>query len=149
MLSGRLVRLIEDHAEELTRELLDDVLSNPHTLAFHALPQEELRRRLRGVHRNLAQWLHERSEPKVVSFYEELGRRRFTEGVPLSQLVFVFNLIKRRLRREVMSSGLPASVIEVYQLEEFEAVLDGFFDKALYHTVIGYEEAMQEEVEEG
>lgn len=149
MLSGRLVRLIEEHAEELTRDLMVEVQRNPHTTAFHALSPEDLRRRLRGLHRNLGQWLRERAEHKVESFYEELGRRRFREGVPLSQLVYVFNLIKRRLRREVMSAGLPETAIEAYQLEEFEALLDGFFDNALYHTVIGFEEAMQQEVERG
>jgi len=141
VLSIRLVRLIEDHADELTLDIQRELQESPRTPAFHALAPEELRRRLQGLHRNLGQWLKERSQPKVAAFYEELGRRRFGEGVPLSEMALVFAAIKRHLRRHVLAGVAPATAVEIYQLEEFEALVDGFFDEALYHTVRGYERA--------
>lgn len=141
MLSIRLVRLVEDNADELAREIQQELQMSPRTPAFRALPPETLHRRLNGLHRNLAQWLKERSQPKVAAFYEELGRRRFGQGVPLSEMTLAFAAIKRHLRRHVLAGVAPATAVEIYQLEEFEALVDGFFDEALYHTARGYEQA--------
>src|SRR5262245_13721748 len=53
MLSAHLIRTIEMHAEELTRELLDDLGRNPRTPSFHSLTREELRSRVYDVYHNL------------------------------------------------------------------------------------------------
>ena len=60
MLSVRLVQMIEDHAEELTRELIEDLQSNPRTPHYHHLTYEELHFRTYSVYRNLGHWV----EPK-------------------------------------------------------------------------------------
>jgi len=46
MLSTRLVRMIEDHAEELTRGLVRDLQTNPQTLSYRHLSHENLHRRV-------------------------------------------------------------------------------------------------------
>ena len=142
MLSVRLVRVVERHADEVTHEVVRELQASPRTPAFHSLPAEELRRRIHHLLRNLGQWVKERSQPKVAAFYEELGRRRFHEGVPMSELAIAFALIKRGVRSHVLASVAPASAVELYQLEEFEVLIDGFFDEALYHTVKGWEAAV-------
>lgn len=41
MLSTRLIRMIEDHAEEITRGMLADLGRNHRTPGYHSLPQDE------------------------------------------------------------------------------------------------------------
>ena len=53
MLSARLVRIIEDHAEQLTGGLMDDLLSNNRTRHYHHLTREELHHRIFDVYHNL------------------------------------------------------------------------------------------------
>jgi len=40
MLSAHLIRVIETHAEELTRELLDDLGRNPRTPSFRSMSRD-------------------------------------------------------------------------------------------------------------
>jgi hypothetical protein len=51
MLSGRLVKMIEDHAEQLTKGLIDELKQNPKTSEYHRFLRQSCllhRSRLRG-----------------------------------------------------------------------------------------------------
>jgi len=143
MLSARLVRLIEDHAEELFRGLLDDLQSNPRTPAYHRLDREELRSRLYDVYQNLGRWLADTTEQHVETAYSELGRRRHAEGIPLSEVVFAIILAKCHLWEYIRTCGLMDSAVALYQEQELHRMVGRFFDRAIYHTVRGYEHAVK------
>lgn len=139
MLSIRLVQLIEAHAEELTRGLLDDLKSNRRTPAYHGLPREELRLRVYNVYRNLGRWLGEKTDDMIQATYCELGQKRCHEGIPVSEVVYALILTKYHLRDYIRSSGLVDSAVDLYQEQELHRSLGQFFDKAIYYTVRGYE----------
>ncbi|MBZ5514256.1 MAG: hypothetical protein LAN62_05325 [Acidobacteriia bacterium] len=139
MLSARLVRMIEDHAEELTRGLLDDLATNARTSAYHKIPREELRHRLYDVYRNLGRWLGHTTDESIEATYSELGRRRFAEGVPLSEVVYALTLSKYHLRDFIRTRGLTDSAVELYQEQELQRLVGRFFDRAIYYTIRGYE----------
>lgn len=140
MLSARLVRRIEEHAEELTRGLLNDLGSNPRTPAYHRLSREELHRRVYEVYRNLGRTLGEESDENIQATYDALGRRRCQEGVPLHEVVFALILTKHHLRDYIRSAGIVDSAVDLYQEEELHIRVGRFFDKAIYFTVKGYED---------
>lgn len=144
MLSVRLVRMIEDHAEQLTRGVLDDLQTNSRTPAYHKLDREELHRRVYDVYRNLGRWLGEKAEEPIATFYSNLGRRRCAEGIPVSEVVYALILIKYHLRDYIRAAGLVDSAMELYQEQELHRLVGHFFDKATYHTVCGYEGAAAE-----
>lgn len=140
MLAARLVRMIEDHAEELTRGVLHELQTNPRTPAYHTLSREELHKRAHDVYSHLGQWLDHKTEERIAKSYEELGRVRCREGVLLSEVAFALVLTKHHLRGYIRSSGLAGSALDLYQEEELNLLIDNFFDKAIYYTVKGYEE---------
>ena len=141
MLSARLVRTIEQHAEQLTREVVADLRQNPRTPAYHALPAEELRLRAHNVYSNLGGWIGEKDESAIVSSYTALGQTRHAEGIPLSEVVFALMRLREHLREYVSKTAVSQSAVELYQEEELNLLIDRFFDKAIYHTVRGYETA--------
>jgi hypothetical protein len=141
VLSARLVRLIEEHAEDLTREVLRDVASNPRTAAYHNLPPDELHRRVYDVYHNLGRWLADKTEEHLESTFGGLGRRRHAEGVPLSEVVYALVLIKDHLRGYIRAVGLVDSAVELYLEEELHLQIGNFFDNAMYHMVKAYEAA--------
>ena len=53
MLSDRLVRMTEDHAEELTHALVQNLQSNQRTGSYHQLSREAIHRRAYDVYKNL------------------------------------------------------------------------------------------------
>lgn len=141
MLSAHLIRTIETHAEDLTRELLDDLGRNPRTPAFHGLSREELHYRVFDAYHNLGRWLAERDEAHIEKVYGDLGRRRHHEHTPVSELLYVVILVKEHLRSYIRHIAAANSAVEMHQEAELNMMIGHFFDKALYHSVKGYEDA--------
>jgi len=141
MLSARLVRIIEDHAEQLTRGLIDDLLTNKHTPHYHHLTREEFHHRIYDVYRNLGRWLSDETESHIEASYTHLGKRRLAEGIPLNEIVYSLGMIKQHLFEYIQSSGLVDSVVELHGDRELQRLVGRFFDKAVYYTVKGYEES--------
>jgi hypothetical protein len=77
MMIGKLVALIEDHADELTERMVRQVRENPGTEGYRRFSDEELGARARLVYSNLGQWLSETSEDHVEEEYYRLGRQRY------------------------------------------------------------------------
>jgi hypothetical protein len=52
MLTSRLIQLIETHAESLTNEAVQDVLTNEFTGSFRRVPIAEFRPRIAALYQN-------------------------------------------------------------------------------------------------
>jgi len=150
MLSARLIRLIEDHSGALTREVLQDLATNPRTRSFESVPRAELESRIGSLYRNLGAWIGEPRDDAVRAEYEEWGRRRFRQGIPLSEIVYALLLVKHHLRRYIRDHGLvefsadpPASgeflPVHLHGVQELNHMVGEFFDRALYYLARGYE----------
>jgi len=139
MLTVRLVQLIEDHAEELTRGLIKDLQSNPRTPHYHHLTYEELHYRTYTVYRNLGRWISQGTEESIAANYVDLAVRRHAEGVPLEEVVFALISTKNHLYSYVRSTGLMDSAVELHQERELRRLVGHFFDRAIYFTVKAYE----------
>ena len=140
MLSIRLVHMIEDHADELTRGVIRSLQSDPRTPHYHQLTYEELHYRTFSVYHNLGHWLSRNSEEPVETAYSDLAKRRFAEAVPLHEVVFALLILKHHLRDYVRSTGLMDSAMELHQELELQRLAGDFFDKAIYYTVRAYEQ---------
>jgi hypothetical protein len=150
MLGARLLLLIQSHAGPLTRETLADIITNDRTPSFRRLRQPELEARVALLFNNLAKWIGDPSDDAVRREYEEMGRTRFREGVPLSELVFAIILTKKHLRRYIRDHGLvdfagdrvaPDELLPLalHSIQELNYQVGEFFDRALFHLARGYE----------
>ena len=140
MLSARLVKMIEDHADHLTRGLLEEFRRHPLTTSYRQFSDSELHDRVYGVYSNLGRWIDQGTEGAVAAAYSKLGRTRSREKIPLAQVVKALQLTKYHLRAYVRDCGLVGSAVELYQEQELQRLVGLFFDEAIYHTVRGYEE---------
>ena len=140
MLSSRLVQVIENHAEQLTRGLIDDLLSNNRTPHYHHLTREELHYRTYDVYRNLGRWLSNETEAAIESSYTHLGKKRFAEGIPLREIVYSPFLVKHHLQEYIHFSGMIDSAVDLHGDRELHRLVGRFFDKAVYYTVSGFEQ---------
>jgi len=138
MLVGRLVALIEDHADALTETVVRKMREDPRTSDYRRFDDSELDARARNVYANLGRWLAETSDDAVEAEYAQLGQIRRAEGVPLSQVVMALLLIRRNLWQFVDSQGAD-SMLELRQQLDLELLVVRFFDRAIYYTVRGYE----------
>jgi hypothetical protein len=150
MLGARLLQLIQSHAESLTNEVIVDLRTNDRTPSFHQLSPSDLESRIGALYSNLGRWIGDPDESAVRVEYEEMGRRRFREGVQVSEIVYALLLTKRHLRRYIRDHGLvdfagdrmmPDELLplELHSIQELNYQVGEFFDRALYHLARGYE----------
>jgi len=141
MLSTNLVRMIENHAEQITADLLERLREDPELPNLRKLPTLELRSRAGNILIHLGDWLSESDEKQIAISYEALGRLRFEEHVPLHECVRNFQRLKQHMVSYIRNQGFRQTTIELYAEEELEHLLGQFFDKVIYYMVRGYEGA--------
>ena len=139
MLASRLVNMIEEHAEQLTRRVVHELRTDPRTTTYHQInPHEDYTRVFAVVH-NLGMWLDIKSDTATEEAYRSLGRKRFREGIPLAEVVCALTLTKQALRSFMQTQGWMDSALDIWQQVELHALIDRFFERATYFTVLSYE----------
>jgi len=152
MLTSRLMELIGARATALTSEAMQDILSNKHTSSFRRVPAMELEPRIAALYLNLIRWIGSPDDEAVRNEYEQWGRTRFHQGIPLSEIVYCLILTKGHLRKFIREHGLiefsgdrvtPDELVpvELHGIQELNYMVGEFFDRALYHLARGYEAA--------
>jgi len=150
MLGARLLQLIQAHAGPLSRDVMDDLMTNDRTPTFRRLNAADVETRVSSLFYGLGKWIGDPDDHAVRHEYEEMGRVRFREGVPVSELVYALLITKSRLRRYIRENGLADFAgdriaaqellpLELHSIQDFNYRVGEFFDRALYHLARGYE----------
>jgi len=140
MFSYRLVRLIESHADALANGLEERVQGNTQVAHFRDVPAHELRERVYEIYRHLGEWLLGKNELDIEHRYREIGARRASQKVPLSEVVQAVVLTKENLWDFLKSEAVMDRAVEIMGELELLQMLEMFFDRAIYYAVLGYEE---------
>lgn len=140
MLAIRLVRLIENHIEQLSRDLSEKVWNSPRCSDLSKVPASELQARTREIYRNLSDWLLDKTETQVERRYTELGAARAQQGVAYSHFVWAITATKEHVRAFVQREGLSDNAVELHGELELLHLLSRFFDLVLYYAAVGYEQ---------
>ena len=140
MLAVRLVRLIENHIEQLSRDLSGKVWNSPRCSDLNKVPVNELEARTREIYRNLSDWLLDKTEAQVEQRYTELGAARAQQGVAYSHFVWAITSTKEHVRDFIQREGLSDSAMELHGELELLHLLGQFFDLVLYYAAVGYEQ---------
>lgn len=138
---------VAEHAKQWVASWLEAVRRDETTAHYHDYPHtDELLRDTEALYHYLGMWLRSGEwDPRIDPHYQRIGRVRRQEGFRLSEVVSAILLAKRQLW-EGISSGRPLSVaLEL----EVQKALRLFYDRAIYNTVRGYEEAAAYKEREG
>jgi len=138
MLLDELVKLTESKADELAELMVRRVRESPRMAAYHRFGDAELAERARLVYANLGKWLEEESEGQVEEEYLRLGKVRCRERIPLSQVVWGLLLLRRNLWHFIERQGWE-TLPDLQRNLDLEILVVRFFDRAILHTVCGFE----------
>ena len=141
MMLYRLVRMIEDHSQALACCLLARVQSSGATPDYKNVSPHELKERVYEIYKHLGDWLMTKDELDLELRYSEIGARRASQGVPLSQVMWAIVLTKENLWEYIKNKALVERPVEVFGEMEMLQLLDQFFDRAIYYAATGYERA--------
>ena len=152
MISAKVIELIENHAANLAQDITHDLTTSTRTRAFRNVRSDELQLRISELLLHLGNWIGEPRSERVETEFGDWGRRRFGQGIPLSEIVYAVIILKQHLRRYIRDNGLVDTVfprvegdyvlpMHLQSLQELNATVGTFFDEALYHLTRGYEAA--------
>lgn len=141
MIAVRLVRLIEQHSDELTDGLLKKFQSSTRTTELRRVPARELRARSHEILCNLSEWLLSKSDIDVERRYRDIGVVRASQNVSLADVCWGIMLTKEHIWEFLQREGFLRGPLEIFGEMELLRLLDQFFDRALCYCAEGYEEA--------
>ena len=150
MISAKLIELIEIHATRLAADVALDLRSSPRTAGFRSVPQDDLERRVFQLFHHLGNWIGHPKSERVEAEFVDWGRRRFGQGIPLSEIVYAIVILKQHLRRYIRDNGLVDAAfpridgdyvlpMHLHSLHDLNVRVGEFFDEALYYLTRGYE----------
>jgi hypothetical protein len=141
ILTYKLVRLIETHADTLATSLVTKVHESPRLPEYRKVPADDLKGKVGEIYGHLGQWLSSHSESDIQQRYTQIGAQRALQGVPLSQLTWTIVLTKENLWDFLRHGPVAEDLLELSSSLEMLQLLDQFFDRAIYFAAVGYERA--------
>ena len=158
MISSKLIEMIEIHANRLTADVAQDLQTNERTRGFRAVRRGDLEQRIFEIFHHLGNWIGNPKAEMVKTEFAEWGRRRFGQGIPLSEIVYATIVLKQHLRRYIRENGLVDAAfprvereyilpMHLHSLQDLNVLLDKFFDEALYELACGYEAGSRKEAQ--
>jgi hypothetical protein len=141
MSPARLIEIVEKDWEVIAQKAIGKVKTDPEVPNYRALTNDELRARARDLLAQLGHWLARRDEAGLARRYEDLGRQRFEEGMPLHEVIYKLQLLKRTVYEHARDQHLEVTAIELYAEQEFLGVMDEFFDRIIFRVCKGYSES--------
>jgi hypothetical protein len=144
VISLKLVRLVEFHSDELAAELVAKLERSSRTADLQKVPVEELRGRIHEILRHLSEWLLTKTGHDIEQRYFEIGERRASQGVSLSDFCWAITMTKEHLWEFLQRQGFMRGPIDIYGEMELLRLLDQFFDRALCFATEGYEQYVQQ-----
>lgn len=128
---------IAGQAERWARAWYEEVREEPTTTQYHGYPDaEELTRDTKALYHYLAVWLRTGEwDPRIDPHYRRIGRDRRRAGFPLSEVISAILLAKRHLWDGIVAGRQLSIALEL----EVSKAISLFYDKAIYHTIAGYE----------
>jgi hypothetical protein len=143
MLSSKLVRMIEQHWDPITDSVIAQIRRDPKLEHVSKLPSSDLREIGQSILQNLSRCLFDEKD-KVVHHFEDLGRRRFHEDIPLCEAVHGLNVVKEKMIDYARGQGLAETTVDVFAEEELEHQVGLFFDELTFYFIRGYEQALRQ-----
>ena len=140
MISQRLIEQIHESANRLTNDLIERLQTDPRSPAYRMIPREQLIAFKDDLYQHLGSWLSTRSKSAVKARYERLGRERYLEGIPLSELIFSLSVTKSMLV-DFIRHRMPGRAEELHLEYDLVISIGELFDEAIYFASVGYDDA--------
>ncbi len=147
MIYLQIVELIKREPERLALHWSDHIRKADVTKSYRSLSADQLVARHTRVFQNLALYLQDSlTRAQLSHFFEDLGRERYLEKVPLCEVNYALLTAKRDFLELIRSQGLLNTPLEFYQAMELMSSVGRFFDLGNFYIIRGYLQTLQGEM---
>lgn len=148
MIALRLVRLIEHHSTPLAEGLMHKLDNCEKCSDLRKVPRHEVEERSREIYQHLSEWLVNKTEADIERTYRRIARRRYEQGVSLSQLYWAMVITKEHLWDYLIHEGATESPLDLRAGFELIRLMEQFFEAAIYYMSMEYEVCNREQVKQ-
>jgi hypothetical protein len=140
----RFMNLVESHSEKIMKNVTQEVRKREDTRHYWEISEgatgDRIAHVIRNVYMRLGDWLN-KDKPKntLFAYYSDLGENRCKEGIPLDEVVMVFQLIKRAIWHELKGEIAVDNSFTLNQFAELNHYVDLFFDRIIHALIVGYQ----------
>jgi hypothetical protein len=139
-LSKKLLRLIENNADDLAKKWIAQVKSREELPTYQNYDEKQLHKLAFSVYSQLGKWLSkDTSKSDIARQYVALGKRRRQEGFALSEVLLALVIHRRILWFKVQADGFLDDVISLKAGMDLNNSVVLFFDRAMYFAAKGFE----------
>lgn len=143
MISEKMIMVVKENADELTKRLCKDLLSRSETKSYSRISQDIVYERVYDVYLRLDSWLQgNKAKGEMRSHFIKLGESRRMEGIPLGEEIMTLMLIKRHVWLYVLEKNFLDSTFELIHALQFNNRVVMFFDRIMHYVTLGYEQEM-------
>jgi len=147
MISKKFMDAIVNQTEKLARSWCGEVRKSDYMKAYQKLPDEQLMRVNKIFFDHFAKWITQGlSRKEIGNYFVALGKERYNQKFPLSELQYAVLLAKKVVYDWVKRESLMDSAMEVYQVMELGHMVSSFFDTGNFYIARGYLEAMHDDL---
>src|SRR3989442_15693964 len=114
MIALRLVRLIENHSDELAKDLIEKLQTSARTSDMQKVLEAELRSRIHEILQHLGEWLLTKTGSDIETPFRALGARPAAHGVSLADFSWAIVLTKEHLWEFLQRQAVLGSLVGIY-----------------------------------
>jgi hypothetical protein len=135
---------LERNWEQIADHVIAQARRENESARYGRLDETDVRERAQLVLQDLESWLLSGDEESVRLKYQELGRRRYKESIPLEQVVYKLQTIERSIVAFLRDYTPIETAVDLHAEVELLMALHSFFSTTIYGVVYGYEKALKE-----
>ena len=145
----RLVECIQNSGEDIVRQWIEHLKSDPATVTFAESDLKRFEIRALELLEHLGEWInYDKDKTDVGRRYAQEGIGLFKMGIPLCEGIRGLILLKRAIWLFAMYEMPLDTVIELNQLRELNDRMSLFFDRAEYYFIRGFMEEMSRKMQQ-
>ena len=141
------VALVEQNYETITERYMNDLLKNPDTDAYRKMDRHEMYESSAKIYRDLSKWItREYPKEKISERYMKIGRERYEQGIPFSQVQKALVLQMRHLWLFVISRMEDDNMKSVKESIDLNNRVVLYFQRATFYMLRGYERMLNRRI---
>ena len=142
MRAGKLVTHMKANAERVSEEVTKKIRASQRCVELaRTLTVEEQNRSTADIYRDLTAWLATESDSAIEQRYVVLGLLRAQQGIPFSNLFWAVCIAQEHLWQYMQQECLLEEPVEFWGGVILLSSMTQFFNRVLYFTLHGYEQA--------
>jgi hypothetical protein len=141
VLSDELVKIIDARSNDLAYVWYEDVSKSQYTPHIKTLSRDEGLNMSLKVLKKLSDWLKPGVKGETRQTFVRFGEQSYFKGFKMDEMIQLLILLKRHIWLHLLAEGIMTTNIEVYQALDVNNKVVLFFDRAIYFSLIGFQQA--------